>query len=323
MTELYIPPPGIPFRLLGFQSNFVLYSRKIDEPQFHHFSQDPVSADQYFQLIPGTGKFKDYYLIQGQVTGYYIFSRIDSFGHWEKPAGVDVNEDNYFKLEPGSGKTAGKFRLVNFKSNTVIYSRSTAAPQVGVFSSTSDKFDDQYFSFLFSDMKIEKIDLKVDICTVTRNTPIIIATKTLRNGSSASQSTEFTVDRKTETSSTFEYRSGLPLKAGDSGSARIPLIYEGKVEASATISSTFVWGSPHIGSDTWTGKFLVNAAPHKIARSFVYATSSTVDIPVIIRSKSASTGQTAETKATYHAVLVWGQHYAVTEKDYTAEYTTF
>jgi len=73
--KLYIPPQGLYFRLLGYDSQRVLFSRTHAEPQvFHH----PVAYeynDQYFTLVPGTGVRKGLYLIKSKQTDKVLFSR--------------------------------------------------------------------------------------------------------------------------------------------------------------------------------------------------------------------------------------------------------
>ena len=89
MPDLYIPPKEISFRLKNKSTNKVLFSRK-QSPTFGQFDGETF-ADQYWQLVPGTGEWKGQYLVKSMVTGKILFSRtqrsppvdhIDSDGRW-------------------------------------------------------------------------------------------------------------------------------------------------------------------------------------------------------------------------------------------------
>lgn len=68
------PPEGFEFRLLGWRSKKMIFSRNaapgvgISDPQ-------PVNPDQIFTLIHGTGDKKGLYAIKSVNTGKVLFSR--------------------------------------------------------------------------------------------------------------------------------------------------------------------------------------------------------------------------------------------------------
>lgn len=73
--DLYIPPEGIYFRLLGYVSQRVIYSRTHAEPQVGLHPFEESYDDQFFTLIHGTGERKGTYAIKSKVTGNVLFSR--------------------------------------------------------------------------------------------------------------------------------------------------------------------------------------------------------------------------------------------------------
>lgn len=73
--EIYIPPTGISFRLLGYLSQNVIFSRNSPEPQVYTHPAHDDYADHYFTLVPGTGARQGSYLIKSTYTGKVLFSR--------------------------------------------------------------------------------------------------------------------------------------------------------------------------------------------------------------------------------------------------------
>lgn len=83
MTELYIPPPGITFRLLGHSSQKVLFSRNVGRDLSQNFGTESVgttrSDDQYFTLVLGTGSNQGKYLFKSKLTGKILFTSGDTY----------------------------------------------------------------------------------------------------------------------------------------------------------------------------------------------------------------------------------------------------
>lgn len=73
--DLYIPPRGIYFRLLGYVSQYVIFSRNTQEPEVGHHPVGGDYSDQYFELLPGSGDHAGLYAIRGKVSGKVLFSR--------------------------------------------------------------------------------------------------------------------------------------------------------------------------------------------------------------------------------------------------------
>lgn len=73
--DLYIPPHGIYFRLLGYVSQNVIFSRTSQSPEVGQISVQNENNDQYFTLIHGTGSRKGKYAIKSKVSHNVLFSR--------------------------------------------------------------------------------------------------------------------------------------------------------------------------------------------------------------------------------------------------------
>lgn len=78
MSNFYIPPEGVYFRLLGYASQRVLFSRTHLEPQVSHIGVESVHDDQWFSLVHGTGAHEGLFLVRGKKTGKILFSRTHS-----------------------------------------------------------------------------------------------------------------------------------------------------------------------------------------------------------------------------------------------------
>jgi hypothetical protein len=75
-STLYIPPPGLRFRLIGYVSQCAVYSRNNGEPYVGHCSVSYGEyPDQWFTLLHGTGDHEGRYAIKGQASGKVLFSR--------------------------------------------------------------------------------------------------------------------------------------------------------------------------------------------------------------------------------------------------------
>ena len=74
-SDLYIPPRGIGFRLVGYASQYVIFSRTTAEPQVGHIPSDQKAQDQFFELIHGTGKHAGLYAIKGRKSDKVLYSR--------------------------------------------------------------------------------------------------------------------------------------------------------------------------------------------------------------------------------------------------------
>lgn len=74
-APLYIPPPGIQFRIWGQSSEQVIFSRTHREPEVGIINAADIYSDHWFTLIHGSGAKKGLYAIKSIHTGKVLFSR--------------------------------------------------------------------------------------------------------------------------------------------------------------------------------------------------------------------------------------------------------
>ncbi|WEW60424.1 hypothetical protein PRK78_005910 [Emydomyces testavorans] len=304
MPELYIPPPQISFRLKSYSTNYVLYSRHSNEPTFDHFGGS-IFDDQWWQLIPGTGKHSGYYLIKSKKTGKVLFSRNSPAPYVGHVGGNGQYDDNYFKLEAGSGKHANHFRLRNYASDTVIYSRLTRTPNLGNYDAWRTVYDDQYWMFHFEDMEISRITYQIDQGKIIASNTEQLGSETVTNNSSINQTAEFDFSETKTTSSTFERTHGFTISAGESGKLEVPFVADYTLKLELSTTHTFKWGETATESKLYAARFPATAAPHTKITATATITRSQIAVPFTIYSKSVSTGYEVATHGTYRGITYW------------------
>ncbi|KAL0257480.1 hypothetical protein SLS55_008293 [Diplodia seriata] len=302
MSSLYIPPKEVPVRIVGLSSSRALFSRHHRSPYFWHHPFGEEFADQWWYIVPGSGSHQGKYLIKSKHTQEVIFSRthmkpnvgtIDSDGKYE---------DNWFVLEPGTGQRINNFRLVCPYSDTILFSRTHQDPQVDNWGSGNTKYDDQYFRLFFENMVFKGIKFNVDEGKILDTTPIMLARSNLSNNSSVDQKISSTFKEATENESSFEYTLGFAVEVGTSFSCGVPLLAEGKIEVSATVSNEFKWGSTTKKVTEFSATFEATAPPHSTVVASATVTRSVMQVPFTMTWTSPEHGYEVKTEGAYRGV---------------------
>lgn len=302
MPELYIPPTEIFFKLLSYSSNHVLFSRDSD-PTFGHY-EGPDSRDQWWSLIPGTGKHAGCYAIKSKYTDKFLFSR-----HMEPRVGhIDSDgkyDDNWFRLERGTGKLANHFRLRNFSSDMVIVSRTHVEPHLTNYSGTAKSHDDHYFSFVFEDTEIVRIKYNDEEGRILSSTPEVLNTVKRNNNTPSPNTVKVTFSETQTITSNFEYAAGFKATVEASGEVGIPFVAEGKVRVELSTSHDFKWGSSVGETKTFETEFSAIVEPYSSIVATYRATKSNITMPFTVYSKSVETGYEVATEGVYRGVTYW------------------
>ncbi|KAH9478015.1 hypothetical protein JR316_0010250 [Psilocybe cubensis] len=305
MPDLFIPPPGFYFRLVGYQSTRALHSRTTQEPEVWHWYSSPEFKDQLFELLYGTDHHAGLYAIRGKVTGKVLFSRVKQeprIGHTD---GNGRYYDNYYSFEAGTGKLSSSFRMVCPSTSTVWVSRTTADPQVCNEPSDGDIHDYQYFSFVFEDTDIERVEYHVDQGKILNSTPIMIATQWLARGK------DVTISASTQETSTFQFAQGFPIPLGAAIVAATPVVEDGKISLDTSSTSNFTWCSTTTTSKAYTVDIPMDTHLDSDSQAFMSVTQSHLDIPITVYSKSKETGVVVKTEGKYYGVTTWDLRCAI------------
>ncbi|KAF9648920.1 hypothetical protein BDM02DRAFT_3186671, partial [Thelephora ganbajun] len=199
-SGFYIPPPGLRFRLVGYASQWAIFSRNTSDSPVGHHPASQEYPDQWFTLLHGSGNHAGLYAVKSQVTGNVLFSRSQStrVGHI---GGDGKYEDK--SIEPDSGQYTNYFRLITPSDGLTLFSR--LSPNALGNHPENDFHADQLFGFFWEDMKVDKIEYNLDAGKVISSTLITLAEQVLTNNTASEQEMSFNVNKGVTNSSTFEY----------------------------------------------------------------------------------------------------------------------
>ena len=94
-------------------------------------------------------------------------------------------------------------------------SRTDQSPNLYNIKGTLQTNSNEFFMYLWEDMKVKRVDYDLDSATILTSKPIIIGEQTLDNsGSTTEQSTSFAVEREVRKSSSFSYTTGFTVNMG-------------------------------------------------------------------------------------------------------------
>ena len=120
---------------------------------------------------------------------------------------------SWFKLEPGKGQYTGYCRLITPSQGLTLFSRVSPEPS---FTNYTDKdfHPDQLFKLMWEDMKVDKVDFKLDSGKILASTPMVLAEQVLTNNSNSEQEMSFSVSKTVTNTSSFEYGEGFTVTIG-------------------------------------------------------------------------------------------------------------
>ncbi|KAJ7715782.1 hemolytic lectin [Mycena olivaceomarginata] len=293
MTDFYVPPEGIFFRILGNASNRVLYSRSSGKPTFGSIPE-----------TSGTALF----LIKGRQSGMVLYSR-NSSPYVDHAGGNGMYDDNWFNLEAGKGQYAGMTRLAVPATNTVVVSRGE---EITNFHGGTDIYANQYFKFQYEDMVVDRIDYDLKLGKVVGSAPRVLATETLVNKSASEQEMSFSISETQTHTSKFEYSTGLTVSVGATFKGGIPVFAEEELRVDVSVSQTWTYGKEDSFSVAYTANFPVRVEPHATVHAVATVHVGTLEVPYTLYLSSKSTGTKAQTKGIWRGVSSWDLRHTIT-----------
>jgi hypothetical protein len=299
-----LPPPNVAFRLVGLQSSHAFFSRWSGDPTFWHYS-GPVSDDQWWYLIPGTGDHAGYYLLKSKYTGKVMFSRAEPDPRVGHISGDGKYDDNWFFLEFGSGSRVGHFRVRNKASDMVLVSRTTQDPKVTNYAGTSGVYDDQYFSFICENVTLDRIDYDIKKAKILSSTTIAMGSQTNRNPCDVEQNMSMTFTKTESLSRTWDYTVAFTVGASAGGKVGIPFVEEGEVKVE--VSNTHSWSSSNTTTEDVAVSETVSVAapPHTQVTATASFTKSVVNVPFTMYFKVDSNGALTSVGGVYNGASLW------------------
>nr|BAC78490.1 Hemolytic lectin LSLc [Laetiporus sulphureus] len=311
MIDIYIPPNDLYFRLLGFVSQKVIYAYPFPRPDVGLSEVNDESTQQYFSLIHGTGERAGLYAIKSKATGNVLFSRT----HRDPYVGQDPENarynDNWFKIEPGKDDLSKYFRLVVPSTGTALVSRTNLEPYFWNSAQTPIR-SDQYFIFLFKDMRIDKIEYDLKDGRILSSTPNVLATQTLANTSSQTQEMSFNLSQTLTQTSTFAYTAGFTIAVGTAFKAGVPIFAETEFKVDISVDNQWNWGEENTFSKTCTATFSVRAGPGETVKAVSTVDSGIINVPFTAYLSSKSTGFEVTTEGIWRGVSSWDLRHTLT-----------
>jgi len=231
---------------------------------------------------------------------------------------------SWFKLEPGQGKFTQMFRIICPATGTVVFSRTHMDPQVWNFTPTSTVYSDHYFSFLFEDTEVVRVEYDLKLGKVVKATTNVIATQTLTNNTKRDQEMSFNLNETKTHTSTWEYSTGFTISVGASfkGSspsppsriqtdaltrlaAQFPVIAETEFEIETSYRSDWKWGGANSFTKSWTANFPAKAGPLETIRAVSTVTSGELEVPYTIVLRSKVNRVEVKTKGMWRGISSW------------------
>ncbi|EMD42360.1 hemolytic lectin LSL-like protein [Gelatoporia subvermispora B] len=131
-----------------------------------------------------------------------------------------------------------EFHLLGSGSQQVLVSRSRTGIDPEVWSRSRHEIDpDQYFSFLFEDMHIDRAEYDLGLGLDLTSSSIILSEQTLKNNTKQPQEISFQISETDNHTSIFEYNTDFPIIAGINGVPISFYIKAGKRESVCIVST--------------------------------------------------------------------------------------
>ncbi|KAI0758163.1 hemolytic lectin [Fomes fomentarius] len=309
--ELFVPPEGLLFRIVGYASQCAIFSRHDQEPQVGHFhTANGGFDDQWFSFLHGSGNNSGLVAIKGRKTGKVLYSRRQDDPRVWHIAGDGAHPDNWFKLEAGNGQYASYVRFITPREGMALFSRTNQEPYF-LNHITNQPSSDQYFRFIWEEMKVDRVNFDLDDGKIISSTPIVLAEQVLTNKTDHEQEMSFSLDKSVTNESSFQYNTGFTVTVGTEFSVGIPFVADSTFSIQASSTNEWTWGKTTSYTTQFTATFPVKAGPNETIRAGAVVNQGTLDVPYTLYWSSKSSGVKVQTKGIWHGVSCWDLRYTV------------
>ncbi len=130
-------------------------------------------------------------------------------------------------------------------TEVVIFSRTSSDPKFGNYTKAG-VHSDQYFSMVFEDMVVKRVEYDVARGKILKVTPHVLANQTLRNNSDNEQEMSFHFSESVTHTSTFQYTTGFTITVGTEFSG----VFKAPFADTVLNAYPYSWNPPcHRGKD--------------------------------------------------------------------------
>ncbi|KAF4210554.1 hypothetical protein CNMCM8980_010028 [Aspergillus fumigatiaffinis] len=218
----------------------------------------------------------------------------------------------WFELVPGTGRYKGCFAIR--QSRNFIHSPlGEGSLKVAYQPYYHTALPEEYFSFVFEDTEVYKIDFNLANATTTGNTKRRAFEQKVSNGGSTDATMKLDLKQSKAVTGSFNRSHGFSIELKSKLKVKsVPWIGpEGEFELNGKTEHNWTFGE----TNTWTESigFEVSTVvpPKHICIGKGIFKKDEMSVPVKIYSRSKSTGVDAITEAVYTGVAVWGYTYTI------------
>lgn len=285
--ELFIPPPGLKFRLIGYHSDQAIFANNDRDPKntLQCYPAQQAKYDDQWWTLQDAGDGRSFIKSSYRANDNRVmFANGGSLGIWNKDF-----KDQHFSFEKSDGtveldEEGEYFRLVASEANSVLVS-SRGNNRVSKYPADSSKYADQYFSFDFEDTEV--YDIKFDINKAHKSEPQIMIVKgTATNYDTQPAPMTVTLNDELVEKSKFEFSAGYSFSLSTSFTVSvIPEIVSGTVEATHTASFQTTMGKETERKKGFGSSLQVTVKPKSKAVVEGQVKRWTLDVPVTMYSR--------------------------------------
>jgi len=299
-SGIYIPPPGVQFRICNRSSGKVIYSSLKNKPEVSHADRKDVKDDQWFYLIHGTGNRAGTYAIKGKESDRVIFSRRHAEPYVSHVGGDGKYNDNWHVFEPGTGTHAGYFRILTpSPGNTVLVSRNHAAPYFTNYENKIAHYDDQDFEFEFEPCDFSSVEWKYAEGKIVSTEHKPIGDIKVKNNLNNEQEYSLNLDVEEGFSGQAEWVDGFPIHDDGKYMSVLPIIRDGSIVAGdKEVEWSLNTPVSDTKSETTKKSFYVDAKTTAHATATVDVSS--IEVPFVIKLKGKRSGKEVTARGIWH-----------------------
>lgn len=286
-NELFVPPPGLKFRLIAYQGGKAIFANNDRDPkntlQLYPGEKEKF-ADQWWTLqdaSDGRSFIKSTYRPNDNSV---MFANQKQLGMWKKDF-----KDQHFTFEKADGKAeldeeGDYFRVVVPEENMVLVARS-GDTRVDQYHADGPKYTDQYFSFDFEDTDV--YDMKFDLSQSRKSEPEVMVVKgTAINQDTRPASQTVTINDELTEKSKFEFTAGYSFSLTTSFTVNIiPEVVSGTVQATHTLAFSTTMGKETERKKGFASALQITVPPRTKSVVEGRVNRWTLDVPVTLYSR--------------------------------------
>ena len=126
---------------------------------------------------------------------------------------------------------------------------------------------------------LDRVEYDLNGAVISEQPPSSVGKKIIRNRSSYSQSTKYTVSRTVTETSSFQHTAGASVSVGTTFSTGVPFIAQGEISVSVTASYEFSAGTESSEERTVQAEFACVGAPYKVTECDALMFSDQINVP--------------------------------------------